>query len=142
MDTRQLRKALRDVRGFQGVFALDELPQEYEQRPALYVVNTEPSCQDGEHWVAIYFPPQGLPEFFDSFARKAFATELRRLLGNVYLHNRFILQSPISDTCGQHVIYYARERSKGVPFNMIKYSHSLKENDDFVIQYVKNIIKM
>lgn len=137
MDTRQLRKALKDVRGFKGVFALDELPHENHERPALYVVNTEPSCHEGEHWVAIYFPPQGLPEFFDSFARKAFATELRRLLGFVYVHNLNMVQSPTSDVCGQHVIYYARERNNGVPFNSLKYTLSLKNNDRFVVHYVK-----
>ena len=137
MDTWGLEKALEDVPGFQGVFALDKLPKDNHDRPALYVVNTEPSCQEGSHWVAIYFPPQGAPEFFDSFARKAFAPELRRLLGNVYRHNRLILQSPWSNTCGQHVIYYARERGKGIPFENIKYLRSLTDNDLLVQEYAR-----
>ena len=107
---------------------------------ALYVVNTEPSCLKGEHWVAIYFPQQGLPEFFDSFARSAFAPELRRLLGNVYLHNRVVRQSPWSDTCGQHVVYYARERARGLPFINIYYARTLAENDILVKEYLRKNI--
>ena len=137
MDTNQLHNALKDLPGFRGVFALNHLPKENHETPALYVENTQPSCKQGEHWVAIYFPPIGLPEFFDSFARKAFAPELRRLLGNVYRHNRLFLQSPISDTCGHHVIYYARERSKGIPFESINYQRKLEDNDFMVKNYVK-----
>ena len=137
MDTRQLEQALHDLPGFQGVFALDHLPAENQDRPALYVANTDPSCREGEHWVALYFPPAGTPEFFDSFARKAFAPELRRLLGGVYRHNREVLQSLWADTCGQHVIYYARERSKGIPFENIPYTQSLADNDLLVEEYAR-----
>ena len=141
MNTQQLKEALKDVPGFRGVFALDQLPKVNKQRPSLYVVNTHPSCKEGEHWVAIYFPTEGTPEFFDSFARKAFATELRQLLGNVYRHNRLMLQSPTSDTCGQHVIYYARERSKGIPFESIPYKLFLPHNDLMVQKYVTKLMK-
>ena len=137
METGELTRALKHIRGFQGVFALDHLPHDNKEIPALYVVNTDPSCEEGEHWVAIYFPPHGTPEFFDSFGRKAFATELRRLLGNVYRHNRQILQSPWSDTCGQHIIYYANQRHRGISFENIPYQRSLSANDRFVQDYAE-----
>jgi len=140
MDTRQLERALQDVPGFRGVYALDELPKQNDKRPALYVVNSEPSCMKGEHWIAIYFPKQGLPEFFDSFARTAFAPELRQLLGNVYLHNRKARQSPTSDTCGQHVVYYARERARGLAYKNIYYTNTLAGNDVLVKEYLKGKI--
>ena len=139
MESGQLRRALQHIQGFQGVFAKDELPKVNKDRQALYVVNTHPSCFEGEHWIAIYFPPEGLPEFFDSFARIAFAKPFRKLLGKVYLHNRMIVQSPKADTCGQHVIYYANERNKGIPFNDIKYTRSLQENDQFVKEYARKM---
>ena len=139
MNTEQITKALKDVPGFKGVFALNKLPKVNKERPALYIANTHPSCKEGEHWVAMYFPPAGTPEIFDSFARKAFATELRRLLGAVYRHNILFLQSPTSDVCGQHVIYYAKQRSQGIPFESIHYHKTLEDNDAMVRQYVQKL---
>lgn len=139
MTTNQLHDALKDLPGFRGVYALDKLPPMNHQRPALYVANTQDSCKIGHHWICIYFPSKGLPEFFDSFARKAFAPEFRRLLGNTYRHNRLFLQSPISDACGHHVVYYARERSKGIPFHKIVYRQNLELNDVMVKEYVKKL---
>ena len=139
MNTEELTKALKDVPGFKGVFALNKLPKTNKERPALYIANTHPSCKEGEHWVALYFPTNGTPEFFDSFGRKAFASELRRLLGPVYRHNILFLQSPTSDVCGHHVIFYARHRSQGIPFESIPYKTTLEDNDSMVRHYVTKL---
>ena len=55
MNTRQIDETLRRVCGdkFVGVFARDQLPV-VRRRPALMVVNTDPSTKPCEHWTAIY----------------------------------------------------------------------------------------
>ena len=41
---------------FHGVFSSDHLPQmPVKQRPAAFVVNTDPSRRPGEHWIAISY---------------------------------------------------------------------------------------
>jgi len=135
MDTREIEHALRDNRALQGVYALDRLPRENHVRPALYICNTHQSCLPGEHWVAIYFPPTGHAEFFDTFSRRPFKEPLRRLLGYPYIYNSRVVQALTSDRCGHHVVNYARQRSAGVtlPEIMRQYSNDLHANDLYVV---------
>jgi len=40
-------------------------------RPRLMIVNTDPSYEAGEHWIAIYVDSTGCRgEYFDSFGRR------------------------------------------------------------------------
>ena len=135
MDTREIEHALRKNRALQGVYALDRLPRENHVRPALYICNTHQSCLPGEHWVAIYFPPTGHPEFFDSFGRRPFNEPLRQILGYPYIYNSRVVQALTSDRCGYHVVNYARHRSAGVSLKEIVngYSNDLHANDIFVV---------
>lgn len=134
MNTNEIEYALRKNRILQGVYAADELPTENYIRPALFISNTQESCLPGEHWIAIYFPPTGPAEFFDSFGRKPFKEVFRKLLGYPYIYNKRVVQSLTSDRCGFHVIHYAKQRSSGVPMKQIlkQYSNNLDENDAFV----------
>lgn len=40
---------------FRGVFAADQLPKHVAYFPSLYIVNTDTSQGEGEHWVVLYF---------------------------------------------------------------------------------------
>ena len=135
MDTRQIEHALRSTRALQGVYALDRLPRENHVRPALYICNTEESCLPGEHWIAIYFPPNGPPEFFDTFGRQPFNDTFRRLLGYPYIYNSRVVQALTSDRCGYHVVHYAKQRSAGVtlPEILKQYTRDLHANDAYVL---------
>jgi len=53
------------VRDFDGVFSIDNLPDD----PHLLVCNTDPSYKPGRHWIAIYIE-DGRGEFFDSFGHR------------------------------------------------------------------------
>ena len=141
MDTREIEYILKNEKGFRGVFAMDQLPMESE-RPALLVCNTHESCLPGEHWVAVYLPVQGPSEFFDTFGRRPFTEELRRLLGYPYMYNKDIVQDLKSAVCGFHVVHYAKLRLRDVPFQHIldRYRRDLKWNDAYVVQEVKRYI--
>ena len=52
---------------FGKVCAANELPEQIEQRPALYIVNTDPAPSPGRHWIVMYFG-NGPGEYFDSLA--------------------------------------------------------------------------
>jgi hypothetical protein len=40
---------------FRGVSSVDNLPLHVARYPGAYIVNTAPSFERGEHWLAIYF---------------------------------------------------------------------------------------
>ena len=50
-----------------GVLPEDMLPKNISGK--CYIVNSDPSYLPGEHWIAIYFPSQSVPEFFDSLGK-------------------------------------------------------------------------
>ena len=56
---------------FQGVYPVDLLPKSVNQFPAAFIANTDESSEDGEHWVAFYFPSKEMGEFFDSYGKYA-----------------------------------------------------------------------
>ena len=65
---------------FRGVFACDQLPKRYVLRPSGLVVNTDPSTQPGEHWVAIYIARGGESEYFDSYGQSVMLPKIRTFL--------------------------------------------------------------
>ena len=56
MNAGQITRKLRTCGQFAGVYATDQLPRTVDERPRLYVVNTDVAAGWGLHWVAFYFP--------------------------------------------------------------------------------------
>jgi len=53
---------------YEGTYACDELPRKpVKNRPAAYILNTDPAGQPGEHWIALS-THDGVCEVFDSYA--------------------------------------------------------------------------
>ena len=50
---------------FKKVCALDQL--EKPTFPSAYVINSDPSTEPGEHWIAVYFDKHGRGKYFDSY---------------------------------------------------------------------------
>ena len=79
---------------FLGVFASDLLPDKVP-RPSSLIAHLDSSEQAGSHWVCLYFPTRGLPEYMDSYGLTPFSTFLK-VLGSRYRCNSNFLQSPFS----------------------------------------------
>ena len=66
----QLEKVLRSdpytSKLFQGVSPIDRLPKVI-MFPAALIANTQPSDQEGEHWVSFYLLSERERDFFDSY---------------------------------------------------------------------------
>ena len=62
---RLLKKDLKSKTIFKKVCALDQL--EKPTFPSAYVINSDPSSEPGEHWIAVYFDKRGQGEYFDSY---------------------------------------------------------------------------
>ena len=120
MNTTQIQQAISSDPAagphFLGVFASDQIPRRISQFPASLVVNTDPSSERGEHWVAFYFDKHGNVEYFDSYGFAPINCELMRFFesnGKNHTWNKVQLQGLKSNVCGQWCIAYIVKRSRG-----------------------------
>jgi len=122
---------------FNGVYASDQLPPKHGVKPCLYIANTDPSHMNGEHWVVIFFPLKGLPEYFDPLGMPPLRHEFKRLLGDEWLESKEMVQHPFSINCGWHCLFYACMRCYGFYYAelMTCYTTDLMFNDNFVKEF-------
>lgn len=115
MNASQIICKLRDYSQFIGVFASDELPLTVARKPSLYIVNTDVATGPGLHWVAFFFPIDGVPEFFDSTAHPPghYHASFQRFLGSTYKFPKIRLQDFQAKTCGHYCIFYGIHRCRG-----------------------------
>src|SRR4051812_14221523 len=106
MNTIQLEKLMRRnfvVKNFfKGCFASDKIPT-YTSYPHCFIVNTDPSYMEGEHWVGINVISPNFIEFYDSFGvYPPKSLHIKNYLENYkeIFYNNVQLQSYKSEACG------------------------------------------
>ena len=119
---------------FGGTWSVDSFPKP-KALPTCYVINTSPSWHPGTHWVAIY---KGIDrdEYFCSYGTKP-AVGIQRNLRKDYTSNRYLLQSPTSDLCGQYCILYLLCKCRG--YSLRKFSNCFSSNGNFNDQLVSKV---
>ena len=129
MNTRELQQyMLQDPyisKFYGGVCARDQLPT-IVNGPKLYIVNTDPISQAGEHWIVLWIDTTC--EYFDSLGQQP-ETDFERFLilnGLNYKYNYRRLQSDDSNVCG----HYSFEAF------MKMFSSDLVVNDSIVRNFV------
>ena len=74
MNTRQILDLLKNLPGFLGVFASDQIPKIVPKKDLqCFVVNLDPSWKPGSHWVAACVRKEkrkNILEIFDSYGIK------------------------------------------------------------------------
>ena len=116
------------------------LPYDSHIKPSSYICNLDPSTMPGSHWVCLYFPPKGLPEYFDSFGFPPLEP-FELFLGKSYRFNPCFIQYPLSTVCGQYCIYFLWQRSLNKSMNIILSQfdeNDLLFNDIFVNNAIEN----
>lgn len=120
--SKDLRKALKGLTGFRGVFSSDMLPGTFRPGECL-IANYDPSGKPGSHWIAMMLKPGGEALYFDSFGMKPDAEDnilhdrtrfgewLRRHAGRIrrdpfVRHNKVDLQSLASNACGDWSAFF------------------------------------
>lgn len=107
---------------FEGVFALDELPNTYLfHRPRLLVCNTAYSKSPGEHWVAFFLTDNSV-DYFDSYGSSPSHTALldfivKNSTGFPFRYNTRCLQALNATTCGKYCVTYLLYRAMGYTLN-------------------------
>jgi hypothetical protein len=103
---------------FLGVFASDELPDLIHSFPASLVVNTDPSHKPGTHWIAYYFDPEQILDYFDSEGLPPLPSSgnlaqfAKRNASSITFCDK-PLQGMHSAACGYYCIAFLTLRSRG-----------------------------
>ena len=111
--------------------------------PSSFVINLDPSYKPGSHWVAVYFDINGVGEYFDSFVHyppyKVDCFLHSHAKG--WQYNHIQVQEFYTTTCGQFVVFYIYQKSRGLTLEVIlhKYfsTHNKLKNDLLVRDFVK-----
>jgi hypothetical protein len=119
---RILRRNLVTAPFYLGCFAADRIPISPPHYPHCMVVNTDPGWAKGAHWVSIYCLSPTHVEYFDSLGIWAPPSEPICTFLSRFQWVRFVsrpVQSPYTDTCGKHAIFFLYHRCSGVPMERI-----------------------
>ena len=119
MDTLEIDRTMRydpytrEVYG--GTFAVDKLPNPLAPN-RLYIINLDESTQEGSHWCQASSMDSPLSvTYFDSFGRPPPNQILSSLLsqGATILYSDIVIQSPMSQACGYHVLLVSLLQARG-----------------------------
>ena len=140
MNTLQIELLLRNEKIFKKVCAFDQL--EKPVFPSAYVINSDPSNEPGEHWIAVYFNKCGRGDYFDNYGLAPAFVGLESYM-DIYslagcICNRKTLQALFSNVCGHYCVYYILFRYRGVPLHPIvsDFTSNLTENDRFISRFI------
>ena len=135
-----LKKGLKNKTIFKKVCALDQL--EKPTFPSAYVINSDPSSEPGEHWVAVYFVKRGRGEYFDIYGLPRTLIDLDSYMDayslSGWIYNRKTLQPYF---CGRYCVYFILFRCRGVPLHAIvsDFMSNLTENDRSISRFIHNV---
>ena len=126
-----------------GVYPADRLPEipNTFDRPKAFVANTDNHDFPGQHWVAFYFPSKGPSEYFDSYGLPPWKSQFLDFLEAHYVINPKVLQSSISELCGQYCIMYLMLRAKDFSQTAILsiFSQDTLQNDKIVETFYNSL---
>ena len=127
-------------RYFKGVYSSNNMP--ISETLYCFIVNTDPSDQPGDHWLAFWVNEKSV-EFFDTYGRTSwnqmFSSSFSKFIdGRTCVYNTVVLEGIFSKTCGQFSIYYTCLRCLGVTYDDILNSFSVNVivNDKLVTNFL------
>ena len=124
-------------RVYGGVRPSNGLPLLKCKRPKMYICNTEPHNQPGQHWIAIYLPEERRPpEFFDPLGKAPQETFANFLIynGPKYIFNTKVVQSSSSVYCGLYCLLFAFYRTRGYSIKKILSMFKDVDGNDIIVE--------
>ena len=135
MNTSEIDRTMRDdpfaAKFYAGCFALDQLPRQLKQN-SLYIMNLSKISHEGSHWVQI--GTINGSTYFDSFGRPPPREIINNLLSvdKVVLWSDAVIQSPISQSCGYHVLLVSFLQARGYSVQEILSHFYQVEDGDYL----------
>lgn len=136
---------------FYGTIACDELPSKPRRNLSqAYIVNTDPAYLPGRHWIVLWTDRGNVCKVMDSYTLPLDTYKTTQPLKDWLTHhwkhmvkNGQSLQSPYSQSCGDHALFYLKDRAKGQSmqeFLNCFSKHDYVHNDHQVGQMLKSFI--
>ena len=99
---------------FKGVYAKDEINNIPTEFPAAYVVNSDPRCLPGSHWLAIYNNSHGITTYFDVFGIPPQEQEILDFLNRcgAWRYSNKLYSSISDNSCGHYCMSFLLEVSQ------------------------------
>ena len=145
LSLRKIEKYLASSKTYIGAFHLDSFKKllvKMKRFSAIFYCNF--------HWFCVYstektfeiFDPLGFLQKSKCLTKKFFKFIKTFITGKIF-HSNPQIQSNDSFLCGYYVIFYIYMRDMGHSFSDIlrKFSHNLKNNDNFVYKCVRKMFK-
>ena len=112
----KIAELMRDVPGFKGVYALDEL-KNVSKEPGSFIYNTFPRAAGDGHWIACIITPDTI-EHYDSFGEEppAIFIDNFKNIGKQFKINNVKFQDVNSSNCGYFAMKFIRDRLAGKSF--------------------------
>ena len=132
----QIERLLRNKKIFKKVCAFDQL--EKPVFPSAYVINSNPSNEPGEHWIAVYFDKRGRGECFDNYGLAPAFVGLESDMDTYslagWIYNRKTLQALFSNVCGHYCV-------SGIPLHVIvsDFTSNLTKNDRSIFRFIREL---
>ena len=134
-----------ETKFFLGAFAYDEAPEDLPDGSWSMVVNTAPSTDEGEHWIAVIHK-DGVTYFMDSYGRQlnrreatfktAFVEKMERIVRGRLICNPKLIQQLTSNSCGYYAVYFIERLSvDSFKRTLQPFTENLRRNDMYVFNY-------
>ena len=142
LTTTNLNTMLKNYEIFMGTFPSDQVQIQKSSYPQAFIVNTEPSTSDGEHWTALIVSDQKCL-FFDPLGcemRNVFLLETLKSVGvTKYKYNNCQIQSIFSNNCGYYCAAFILSFVYGYsyPRFMSNFVTPIKQNDRICFQFIE-----
>lgn len=131
------------LQAFQGIFAIDKLPQAVTHYPCFIIINTQAYNTPGEHWIAAFIGKNRRGEVFDSLAMPIPNLLMRWM--NTYAfsfrQNHLQYQHPLSGRCGAYVLFYVLNRLQNPQCIRKYFGSSLHDNERHVSHFYRLLKK-
>ena len=139
MNTDQINKILKKLKVRGTVYPMDMLPDVIHY-PSIMICNTDPHDEPGQHWIAILFDCHKHGEYFDPYGLNPYPPFIPFMNqhSTTWIYNDVCLQSPISETCGEHCLSYLIHRCRGIQMNTYinSLNKDLLKNDIQVYKFI------
>ena len=143
MNALQIERLLENEKIFKKICAFDQL--EKPVFPSAYVINSNPSNEPREHWIAVYFDQRCRGEYFDSYGLAPAFVGLESYMDTYslsgWIYNRKTLQALFSNVCGHYCVFYILFRWRSVPLHTIvsDFTSNLTENDRSISRFIREL---
>lgn len=131
------------------VCSSDELKfiKSIQNKPCVIISNTEPRNMPGRHWIAFFYNPGKVIEFFDSFGKEPlyYNSDFELFLSkysNIYSLSTKQIQNDNSNVCGLYCILYYYSKLQKEPFyEFINiFGNNTNANDVYCLQQINALL--